>query len=142
MPASEYAPSNRTELIELVRALTGYDDTADQLPQDQLTSLVQIAQLRLANKADDDFFTDAGLGQALLGYTAILAKAEVENYSVSGYTIGATSIDTSGAGRDDAAQLKRWATLVREGLDESAAYEASGGLRDSAGYISPHEGRR
>jgi hypothetical protein len=141
MTATEYAPSDRRELTQLVRALTGYDDTSDQLPQSQLEQLIQVAQLRLANKAGDDFYTDAGLGQALLGYAAILAKAEVENYSVSGYTIGATTVDTSGAGKDDAAQMNRWATLVTEGLDASTAYDAGGGLRDSAGYIG-REARR
>ena len=135
---TQYAPADEDELLTQVRALTLYDDTRDELPNATLQTQIGVAQMMLKNKTgSENFYTDSGLGQALLGTTAILAKAAVENYSVDRWSVGADDIDVSGAGEADQMQFEMWNTLVNEGLSDSDTTKrtTSPVLRNSANYI-------
>jgi hypothetical protein len=133
----QYAPSDETELIEQVRALTMYDDTRDELPNATLQTQIGVAQMMLKNKTgSENFYSDSGLGQALLGTTAILAKAAVENYSVDRWSVGADDIDVSGAGDADQMQFEMWNKLINEGLSDSSTQKTASPVpRNSANYI-------
>jgi hypothetical protein len=133
----QYAPSDETELIEQVRALTLYDDTRDELPNATLQTQIGVAQMMLKNKTgSENFYSDSGLGQALLGTTAILAKAAVENYSVDRWSVGADDIDVSGAGDADQMQFEMWNKLINEGLSDSSTQKTASPVpRNSANYI-------
>lgn len=106
----------------MVRGLTLYEDTADELPSSTLDTLVKTAKMRLQNKyGSDSFYSDSGLGQALVGATAIIAKSAVENYSVDRWDVGEGDIDVSGAGDADQVQFQQWARLTAEGVTSSDA---------------------
>lgn len=116
-----FAPSTDSDVRRQVRALTDYADDPDELPQSKLDDIIEIAKLRLYNEVDsDNFYEDAGLGQALVATTAILAKARVENFSVSSWSIGDQTIDTSTVADSDAVQFKEWNQMHLDGLDASS----------------------
>lgn len=117
---STFEISSDAEVKHKVRALTGYEDSDDELPEPTLDALLDISKSRLSTKAGSQaWYTDPSLGQALLGVTAILAKSSVENYSVDSWTIGEESINVSGSGDDSDAQFSHWNQLVVEGLKSS-----------------------
>lgn len=115
-----FVPTNDREAATLVRALTDYENTPDELTDANLQQHLKLAKLRIYNEVDsNDFFSDSGLGQALIALAAIHAKLAVENYSVSGFTVGDQQIDVSGVRDADAAQLQIWAEMQADGLAES-----------------------
>ena len=122
MTTIDAAPGSDPETVELVRALTGYSDTQDELPDARAHSLIDIVKLQLYNAAgvdEADIYDDAGLAQALLAGVAIKAKCQVENYSVTSWSVADQSVDVSGVRSDDAVQLQQWAELHMQGLQAS-----------------------
>lgn len=116
------APSDEGDVRDYVRTLTEYSDDDSQLPRKPLQDLTDIAKLRIYNRTgSESFFSDSGLGQALVGVTAILAKARVENYSVSSWSIGDETIDTSGMPAEDSIQVQQWNEMHVEGLQSSSS---------------------
>jgi len=135
---AQYAPTSESELKTMVRGLTLYDDTADELPNSDLQTQIAVAQMMLKNRTgSEDFYTDSGLGQALVGTTAILAKAAVENYSVDRWSVGADDIDVSNAGDADQMQFEAWNMLINDGIAESdsASKTTTPIPKNSANYI-------
>lgn len=122
----------------IVRSLTSYSENEDELPEPVLDAQVSAAKLRLKNKTGSTaWYSDDGLSQALLGYTCILAKNSVENYSVSSWTLGDEEIDVSGVREEDAPQYIFWNELIYEGLKSTEATTTSQnvGLRNTSSYI-------
>ena len=116
-----------SELKEVLRALTMYDDTEDELPTSTLDSQIKGAKIKLSTKLDidpDDWYNDSGLSTALLGTTMILAKCAVENYSITRWDIGGQYIDVSGAGDTDQPQFNEWAEMVTDGLKDAGAFNS------------------
>ncbi len=109
-----------SDLREYFRALTLYDDTADEIQKSTLNTQISVAKLKLKNEANStEWYSDSGLGQALLGTVLILGKAAIENYSVSRWDLGDAEIDVSGASDSEQVQFEEWATLVSDGLKAS-----------------------
>jgi hypothetical protein len=133
-------PTDKSDVRELVRGLTLYEDDADEIPQSTLDTQIQLAQMKLKTlTADSDWYTNEDLGQALVGTTAILSKCAIENYSVSSWDMGAASIDVSGAGDDEQMQFQQWADLVAEGLANGGYTSGRGGTStniNSASYMN------
>lgn len=112
-----YDITSDADVKELFRALTLYDDSPDEINSGTLDTQIRAAKIRLSNKVDSDsWYSDSGLGQALLYTTMILGKCAMENYSVSAWDMGGGSIDVSGAGDDEQAQFSEWADAVSEGI--------------------------
>lgn len=109
-----------SDLRARVRATTLYEDSPDELPQSDLDSLIENAQLRLSNRTGStNWYSDNGLSQALLYASAIEAKASLSNFTVTRWDIGAGEIDVSGASDTDQAQFQLWADWVAQGLSSS-----------------------
>lgn len=126
------------ELKQKVRTLTGYARDDDELSEPDLDGLLDISKLIIKNATgSDSWYSDEGLGQALLGVTCIRAKESVENYSVSSWSVGDEEIDVSGASDPDAVQFTRWNELVNEGLSASQEAETthSMSIRNTSAYI-------
>lgn len=120
MPLPDFVPTSDKAVKRLVRTVTDYSDDADQLPEATLDELLDVAKLRLYNEVGaDEFYDDSGLGQALVFTVAILAKARIENYSVTSWSIGDQRIDTSGVRDGDAEQFQRWTQMVADGISAS-----------------------
>jgi len=135
-----YAPTTDAELHEMVRALTGYADAPDELTAQMLDRQVRLAKLRMATRVDADegeWFRDGALGQALIGCTAIMAKAEVENYSVSSWSVGDQQIRVNEATQEESSQFQLFNEILNEGLRNSDA-TASYTLRNTTDYIGGH----
>jgi len=113
-------PVDDADAQTLVRGLTLYEDNSDELPASDLSTHLRIAKMRLNTKTDSsEFYSDNGLGQALVATTAIVAKAAVENYSITRWDLGVGEIDVSGAGDEDVAQFSQWASMAAEGIANS-----------------------
>jgi len=124
---TEYQLSSDTDLKEVVRALTLYDDTEDELPASTLDTQVRAAKIKLSTKLDTDptdWYSDSGLSTALLGATLILSKCAVENYSITRWDVGGQYIDVSGNGDTDTPQLNEWNTLIADGLADAGSHSS------------------
>jgi len=131
-------PDSDADTLSLVRALTLYEDSTDEVTQSELQTHLRVAKMRLKTKTDSDsFYVDDGLGQALVATTAIVAKAAIENYSVDSWDLGAGSIDVSGAGDTDNAQFNEWAQMAAEGIASSSTVTKTRSATNinSANYI-------
>jgi hypothetical protein len=130
-------PTSDSELQTAVRDETSYDNTEDELPQTQLDTIIERAKGRMELETGSSaWYSDDGLGYALVAYTCMRAKAAVENVPLSSYSLGdeQVSFDTSDA--TDSQQMEQWAEDVRVGLDASDKDEQTGPrLADSAGYV-------
>ena len=127
----EFVPTSKRDVQDMVRAVTDYDERT--LSQTTLDKHIEIAKTVLYTRTSSDaFYTDAGLGQALVFATALLVKAAVENYSVTRWNIGDQYIDAGTDGTSDQ-QLQQWNSYVREGIRRSD--ETPTGPRNSADYI-------
>lgn len=119
---TQFAPTTDSETTDMVRGLTLYADSPDELRASELDTQLNIAKMRLKNETgSESFYSDAGLGQALVFATAILAKSAVENYSVTRWDVGSDSIDVSGAGDTDQQQFSDWASMVADGVASSSS---------------------
>lgn len=121
---SEHQLQNDSDLKDVVRALTLYEDSQDELPDAKLDAQIRGAKIKLSTKVDStNWYSDSGLSTALLGTTLIYAKCAVENYSITRWDIGGQYIDVSGANDTDQPQFNEWAAMVADGLADSDAYE-------------------
>ena len=130
-------PSTDAELKSQVRDITSYEDTQDELPSDQLDGIVDRAKARMElETGSDQWYNDDGLGFALVAYTAMRAKASIENVPLASYSIGDEQVTFDDDDIEDSAQYQQWADDVRVGLDASSLDESSGPvLRNSTSYI-------
>lgn len=130
-------PTTDSELTTIVRDETSYDDTADELPQTQLDTLIERAKGRMElETGSDQWYSDDGLGFALAAYACMRAKAAVENVPLSDYSIGDEDVSFTETDPETSHQLEQWAEDVRIGLDASELDENQGlALSNSTGYI-------
>lgn len=135
---ASYEITSDRELMSRVRGLTGYEDMPDELPIQELESIVETAKLNVdLEYGSTDWYSDKGLGLVLLGTTCIYAKAQVENYSVQSYSIGDESVEVQDAGPEDSAQFQTWANLVSEGAKNSDSVDTSfsASMTNTSDYI-------
>jgi len=127
----EFAPRTDDEVRDMVRTLTNYDDAGDELPEAALDNHLRVAKMALYNEVgklprpkgggERSFYADSGLAQALVGATAIYAKAAVENYSVAGWSVGDMNIRAGAFDNPENAQFMFWGQLHADGLRASDA---------------------
>jgi hypothetical protein len=125
---NDYDITSNTELDERVRAETGYEDTPDELPQSDLETLRANAKLVLATDAgvDDGWYTDRGLGLALLGVTCVKAKARVENYSVSSWSLGGGDVSIEVEDSDGSSiQMTEYENMIQMGMARADDVDAT-----------------
>jgi len=128
-----YAPSSDADVESMVRAVTGYEDTPDELSSATFGTILDLSKLTLTtetsiddDEADNDvWYTDAPLGQALVFVTAIRAKVAVENYSITSWTVGDQTIDVRNAGDAEQVQFDQWMSYVADGISQSDNAEPS-----------------
>lgn len=136
-------PSNDKELKEAVRGETDYADNADELPDTSsgdgtsMTKVIERAKAKVElETGSDQWFSDNGLGFALVAYASMRAKAAVENFAISGYTMGDETVQTRNADPEDSQQIQQWADDVRTGLDASSVDSKQGvGMSNTSSYI-------
>jgi len=115
-------PTTDSELTTIVRDETSYDDTADELPQSQLDTIIERAKAKIElTTGSSKWYADDGLGFALSAYACMRAKAAIENVPLSGYSLGDERVSFNADSPDDSQQLNQWAADVADGLDASAA---------------------
>lgn len=130
-------PSDDSELRDVVRAETSYENTDDELPQSQLDNLIERSKAKLELETGvNSWYSNDGIGFALVAYTCMRAKAAVENISMSSYSIGAEDVEFHHADPEDNMQMQQWADDVNTGLDATDV-DDSGNLQmaDGAGYM-------
>lgn len=130
-------PSSDTELKDVVRGMTSYDDAPDELPASQLDKVVERAKAELELETGSDaWFSDDGLGFALAAYVSMRAKAAIENVPLSGYSIGDERVSFDQSAPEDSHQLQQWAEDVQTGLDASSADTSVGPVpTNTSSYI-------
>jgi hypothetical protein len=136
MPA--YDINDDIDLKEKVRTLTGYEDSADELPDNQLDTLIESMKLKLSVQYEStDWYNDDAFSLVLLGVTCIYAKSQVENYSVESYEIGDESITVRDSDPEDSLQLQQWADLVNTGTKNSSVTDTdrSATMSNTSEYI-------
>lgn len=147
---SKRYPKNDNELKARVRDETSYEDTADELPSSQLDGIVEAAKGRVElETGSDQWYADDGLGFVLAAYTAMRAKAAIENVPLASYSIGDEQVTFDDDTVEDSAQYQQWAEDIRIGLDASSLDDPKGPtLQNSTGYIGEthtperdHDGR-
>lgn len=130
-------PKTDAELTDAVRGETSYEDTPDELPQSQLDTIIERAKGKLElTTGSDQWYSDDGLGFALVAYTSMRAKAAVENVPLGSYSIGDEQVTFDTDDPEDSQQLQQWAEDVRDGLNGSDLDTAQGlTMENSSGYI-------
>lgn len=130
-------PTDDTELKTIVRGETSYEDTEDELPDLQLDTIVARSKGRLQLKTGStNWYSDNGLGFALAAYTAMRAKAAVENIPLSGYSLGDTDVQFVDTDPDDSQQLQQWAEDIDEGLENANVDSGAEPIpANTAGYV-------
>lgn len=126
-----------SELKSAVRAETSYEDTSDELPDSQLTDLIDRAKHRVFLETNSDaWYSDSGLGFVLVAYTCMRAKAAVENAAIQQYSLGDESVTLRNADPDTSQQINQWAMDVQIGLDASDLdSEQSPQMTNTSSYI-------
>lgn len=134
---SKKFPKSDSELYARVRDETSYEDTQDELPQSQLQGIAEIAKGRLELEVGtDQWYSDDGIGFALGAYTAMRAKAAIENVPLASYSIGDEQVSFDDDSVDDSAQYQQWAEDINVGLNASEIDEPQGPtLQNSTSYI-------
>lgn len=140
-------PSTDSDLKTAVRAETSYEDTDDQLPDSQLTTIIERAKAKVElETGSNQWYSDDGLGFALVAYTCMRAKSAVENVPLSSYSIGDEQVSFIQADPEDSAQLQQWAEDVNTGLEQSSVDTAIGptptNTSDYIGKSWTHERKR
>jgi hypothetical protein len=130
-------PTDDTELKEIVRDETSYENTADELPDDQLGTIIERAKGRMElDTGSSAWYSDDGLGFALAAYACMRAKSAVENFSLSNYSIGDESVSFRDESPEDSQQIQQWAEDVKVGLEASDKDEKVGPRpTNTSGYI-------
>lgn len=115
-------PQDDPDLRSKVRSLTQYDDNEDELPQSDLDDIIWATKLDLKNETGSEaWYTDDGLGEALLYGTMIAAKVTVENYGAVQWSFGDETVTTTAeVPPEDSAQLQQWAERANNGMDSSS----------------------
>jgi hypothetical protein len=134
---ASYDITSDTELKAAVRAETSYEDTADELPDSQLTDLIDRAKHKTAlETGSEKWYSDSGLGFALVAYTCMRAKSAVENAPIVQYNLGDESVQLRNADPDTSQQVQMWASDVQTGLDASAVDQNTGPqMTNTSSYI-------
>lgn len=125
------------ELKQKVRAETQYGDSSDELPDERLDVLIETAKLRVKLKTgSEDWYCDDGLGLVLMAYTAMRAKAAVENVHIEEYQLGNQRVRTRNTNAETSQQMQQWAEDIRLGLEASDTYKSQRpGLQNTSSYI-------
>lgn len=128
--------SDKTELKERVRAETGYS-SEDDLSDSDLDTLIDTTMLSVKMETGSDkWFSDAGMGLALMAYTCMRAKSRVENIPLSSYNLGDLQVSMQDTDPETNAQFQQWARDVANGLQASDAYESQRPkMSNTSGYI-------
>lgn len=118
---------NDGDLIKYVRLITGYQDTPNELPADELRGHIGMMKGRLATEYDltlgnEPWFSDNALGLSLMYATAIHSKVTIENYSVAQWDFGDEQITTH-SNSSESAQLNMWLQWMNDALDNSDAID-------------------
>lgn len=139
MALPNFAIENDSELKSAVRDTTSYDDNTDELPAPQLHGLLEDAKREMYGRTgSDQWYSDVNYGQALKAWTAIIAKAAVENINIESYSIADESISLSNADREDSQQIQLWMGQVGRSLNQSDIEferEQDFGLRNTSSYV-------
>lgn len=130
-------PTSDSELEQIVRGETGYEETDDELDQSDMDVVIGQSKARIElETGSDQYYSDDGLGFALAAYTKMRAKASVENVSLSSYSVGDEQVSFENADPETNQQLQQWAEDVRVGLDGSELDESTGPtIANTSGYI-------
>lgn len=119
------APTDDTELKDMVRVVTNYD--ASDVSDPDLDTHVKVAKMDVENDVGaTDWYSDSGLGQVLLYTLAIGLKASLENHYVSAWDVGDEDIEVDNVAPEDSLQYVEWNDKIRSGLDNSDASGGSG----------------
>lgn len=134
--AIDYTVDSEADLKQLARGITGYEDTPDELPASDMSTLIQVAAMNVQNDTGSEkWFSDSGLGQALLFTLSVRAKERVENYSVSSWSVGDQTINVQGAGDDEQAQFQNWNEQINKGLEASDVVTTGFAPKNNSSYI-------
>lgn len=130
-------PTTDAELKTAVRAETQYEDTTDELPDSDLDTLVERAKAKVElETGSSKWYSDDGLGFALVAYTCMRAKAAMENATIERYTLGDHSVTVHNADPDTSQQIQQWGDDVRTGLNASSADTSQRPtMKNTSGYI-------
>lgn len=132
-PLPDFIPESDEELYDIIRDITGYGDSVDKAV---LESQIRIAKLRLYNRTGkDDFYDNASLTQALLGYTGMLTKSTVENTTLESYEIGDESVQFGNVNSNNPI-MDLWAEMVAEALGDIDSASDNMGMSNSSSFIS------
>lgn len=130
-------PTTDSEVKDAVRSETSYEDTTDELPDSQLSDIIERAKGRMELETGSSaYYSDDGLGFALVAYTCMRAKAAVENISLRSYSLGDTDLTFKDTDPESSMQLEQWAQDVKVGLDGSDLDSSQGPvMKNTSGYI-------
>jgi hypothetical protein len=134
---SQHAISSERELKFKIREITGYENTDDELPESTLDSVISASKLELELETGHTaWYSDKGLGFALLYLSCIKAKERIENYTVTEWDIGNETIDVSDVADEDSVQFKNWSRNVNKGVRKSKKTANSADLfSNTSSYI-------
>lgn len=126
-----------TELKDRIRDETQYEDESFELPNTDLDGLIDTAKMKVAlESGSEDWYSDRGLGLALLAYSCMRAKASMENAGIEGYELGDQEVTVSNANPDTSQQIQQWADDVATGLSNADTSSDDGpSMRNTSSYI-------
>lgn len=134
---ASYDITSDSELKTRVRQETGYDDLDFELPDSDLDGIIQSAKQKVFLETNSEaWYNDTGLGFALLAYTKMRAKAQVENANIDGYELGDQEVNVRDADPDTSQQIQMWADDAATGISNSKIDTSdSRSMRNTSGYI-------
>ena len=133
-----FSISDDSELKTRVRSATGYEDDEDEgILTSDLDNIIKDAKAKVFLETNaKKWYTDDGLGFALLAYTCMRTKAQVENFAISKYSLGNESVTTRNATEEQSQQIQQWADDVRTGLNASELDKSTKQkMRNTSGYV-------
>lgn len=134
---ASYDITSDSELKARVRQETGYEDLEFELPESDLDGLIESAKQKVYLETNSDqWYSDTGLGFALLAYTCMRAKASIENANIDGYELGDQEVTVKNANPNTSQQIQMWADDANGGIANSNV-DTSGGnqMRNTSSYI-------
>lgn len=127
MSTQSFSVTSDSELTSRVRTITGYDDTSDEVPQSDMTDLVDVAKADVFSETDTtEWYSDHHMGEVLVYTLCVKAKLRVENYSVSQWSLGNESVTTLNAVPDEEGQLQFWIGKIEDNMDDSPVTDEGG----------------
>lgn len=133
-----FSVTSDTELKDRVRSATDYaDDSEEGIADSDLDNIIKDAKSKVfLETRSKSWYTNDGLGFALIAYTCMRAKAQVENFAISSYELGNESVTTRNATPEQSQQIQQWADDVRTGLNASELDKSTKQkMRNTSGYI-------